>query len=156
MCSLILNTPSHLPSHPIPLGCPRALALGALLHASNLHWSSVLHMVIYMFQCYSLISSRLCLLPHSPKVCSLHLCLFCCLAYRVIITIFLNSIYQIRSVAQLCLTLCDPMNRSTPGLPVHHQLYTVLVFLFLAYFTLYNSFIHLIRTDSNAFFLKAE
>ena len=25
------------------------------------------------------------------------------------------------SVAQLCLTLCDPMNRSTPGLPVHHQ-----------------------------------
>ena len=26
------------------------------------------------------------------------------------------------SVAQSCLTLCDPMNRSTPGLPVHHQL----------------------------------
>ena len=29
---------------------------------------------------------------------------------------------QIKSVAQLCPTLCDPMNRSTPGLPVHHQL----------------------------------
>ena len=29
---------------------------------------------------------------------------------------------QIRSVAQSCLTLCNPMNRSTPGLPVHHQL----------------------------------
>ena len=28
---------------------------------------------------------------------------------------------QFSSVAQLCLTLCDPMNRSTPGLPVHHQ-----------------------------------
>ena len=26
------------------------------------------------------------------------------------------------SVAQSCLTICDPMNRSTPGLPVHHQL----------------------------------
>ena len=26
------------------------------------------------------------------------------------------------SVAQSCLTLCDPVNRSTPGLPVHHQL----------------------------------
>ena len=25
-------------------------------------------------------------------------------------------------VAQSCLTLCDPMNRSTPGLPAHHQL----------------------------------
>ena len=29
---------------------------------------------------------------------------------------------QIRSVAQSCPTVCDPMNRSTPGLPVHHQL----------------------------------
>ena len=29
---------------------------------------------------------------------------------------------QIRSVAQSCPTLRDPMNRSTPGLPVHHQL----------------------------------
>ena len=29
---------------------------------------------------------------------------------------------QIRSVTQLCPNLCDPMNRSTPGLPVHHQL----------------------------------
>ena len=28
---------------------------------------------------------------------------------------------QFISVAQSCLTLCDPMNRSTPGLPVHHQ-----------------------------------
>ena len=28
---------------------------------------------------------------------------------------------QIRSVAQSCATLCNPMNRSTPGLPVHHQ-----------------------------------
>ena len=28
---------------------------------------------------------------------------------------------QIRSVAQSCPTLCDPMNYSTPGLPVHHQ-----------------------------------
>ena len=29
---------------------------------------------------------------------------------------------QFSSVAQLCPTLCDPTNRSTPGLPVHHQL----------------------------------
>ena len=29
---------------------------------------------------------------------------------------------KIRSVAQSCPTLCDPMNCSTPGLPVHHQL----------------------------------
>ena len=33
-----------------------------------------------------------------------------------------NSKYQFSSVAQSCPTLCDPMNHSTPGLPVHHQL----------------------------------
>ena len=33
----------------------------------------------------------------------------------------LNSV-QFSSVAQSCPTLCGPMNRSTPGLPVHHQL----------------------------------
>ena len=64
-----------------------------------------------MFQCYSLKSSHPRLLPES-KVFSLYLCHFCCLAYRVIITIFLNSMY-----------MCQ---------------YTVLVFFFLAYFTLYN------------------
>ena len=32
------------------------------------------------------------------------------------------SSVQFSSVAQSCLTLCDPVNRSTPGLPVHHQL----------------------------------
>ena len=30
--------------------------------------------------------------------------------------------FQFSSVTQLCPTLCNPMNRSTPGLPVHHQL----------------------------------
>ena len=34
---------------------------------------------------------------------------------------FCSSV-QFLSVPQSCLTLCDPMNRSTPGLPVHHQL----------------------------------
>jgi hypothetical protein len=29
---------------------------------------------------------------------------------------------QFSSVAQSCLTLCDPRNRSAPGLPVHHHL----------------------------------
>ena len=33
-----------------------------------------------------------------------------------------DSLFQFSSVAQSCLTLCDPMNRSTPGLPVYHQL----------------------------------
>ena len=32
------------------------------------------------------------------------------------------SSIQFSSLAQSCPTLCDPMNRSTPGLPVYHQL----------------------------------
>ena len=37
--------------------------------------------------------------------------------------VFTNNIsVQFSSVAQSCPTLCDPMNRSTPGLPVHHKL----------------------------------
>ena len=36
--------------------------------------------------------------------------------------IFNNVNYQLSSVTQSCPTLCDSMNRSTPGLPVHHHL----------------------------------
>ena len=35
---------------------------------------------------------------------------------------FSHSSVQFSSVTQSCPTLCDPMNHSTPGLPVHHQL----------------------------------
>ena len=34
---------------------------------------------------------------------------------------FLHICFQFSSVTQSCLTLCDPMNCSMPGLPVHHQ-----------------------------------
>ena len=40
---------------------------------------------------------------------------------RYSLVMFFNW-HQFSSVSQLCPTLCDPMNRSTPGLPVHHQL----------------------------------
>ena len=41
--------------------------------------------------------------------------------YVCILFVLFSLVSQFSSVAQLCLTLCDPMNRSTPGLPVHHQ-----------------------------------
>ena len=37
-----------------------------------------------------------------------------------------HSAVKFSSVAQSCLTLCDPMNHSTPGLPVHHQFQSLL------------------------------
>ena len=124
--------PFNLPHHPIPLGHPSAPAPSILYHASNLDWRFISHVIIYMFQCHSPISSYPHPLLQSPKDCSIHLCLFCCLAYRVIITIFLNSIYM--------------------------RWYTVLVFFFLAHFTciIGSSFIHFIKTDSTVFFLMVE
>ena len=106
------ESPSHLPPHIISLDHPHAPAPSILYPVSDIDWHFVSYMIVYMFQCHSPKSSHPLPLPQSPKVHSLHLCLFCCLAYRVIITIILNSVY-----------MCQ---------------YTVLVFFFLAYFTLYN------------------
>ena len=52
------------------------------------------HMIFYMFQCHSPKSSHSLPLPKSTKDYSIHQCLFCCLVYRVIVTIFLSSIYM--------------------------------------------------------------
>ena len=126
--------PSLLHLHLIPLGHPSAPAPSTLSHASNLDWRSVSHMIIYMFQCHSPKSSHPLPLPQSPKDCSLHLCLFCCLAYRVIVTIFLNSVYMCYvSILHWCFS-----------------------FWLTSLCIIGSSFIHLIRTDSDVFFLMAE
>ena len=85
---------SLLPPHTIPLGRPSAPAPSIQYCASNLDWWLVSYMILYMFQCHSPKSSHPLPLPQSPKDCSIHQCLFCCLIYRVIVTIFLNSIYM--------------------------------------------------------------
>ena len=90
----ILNPASHLPPRTIPLGHPSAPAPSILYPALNLDWRFVSYMILYMFQCHSPKSPHPLPLPQSPKDCSIHLCLFCCLTYRVIVTIFLNSIYM--------------------------------------------------------------
>ena len=40
----------------------------------------------------------------------------------LILCIETNVVLQVSSVTQSCLTLCDPMDCSTPGFPVHHLL----------------------------------
>ena len=72
--------PSHLPSRTIPLSHPSAPAPSILYPALNLDWRFISYMILYMFQCHSPKSSPLPL-PQSPKDCSKHLCLFCCLTY---------------------------------------------------------------------------
>ena len=90
-------SPSWTPLPPLyrtsPLGHHSAPAPSILYPALSLDWWFVSYMILYMFQCHSPKSSHPLPLPQSPKDCSTHLCLFCGLTYRVIVTIFLNSIY---------------------------------------------------------------
>ena len=77
MCCPSLSLPPPIHSHP-----PRLLqspSLSSLSHTPNPHWLSILHMVVCMFQSYSLHSSHPLLSPLCPQICSLcvHLLLLC-------------------------------------------------------------------------------
>ena len=85
---------SLLPPRTIPLSRPSAPAPNIQYRSSNLDWQLVSYMILFMFQCHSPKSSHPFPLPQSPQDCSIHQCLFCCLVYRVIVTIFLNSTYM--------------------------------------------------------------
>ena len=61
---------------------------------------------LFFFQCHSPKSSYPFPLPQSPKDCSIHQCLFCCLVHRVIVTIFLNSIYILRLCPIFKILMC--------------------------------------------------
>ena len=84
------DSPLPLPSHPIPLGHPSAPGLSAcLMHPT---WDGDLFHT-WWYICFKAIlrSSHPCLLPQGENIshrCSIHLCLFFCPEYRVIITIF--------------------------------------------------------------------
>ena len=72
--------PVHQPKHPVS-----CIELGLVIHFIY----DIIHVSIPFSK-----SSHPLPLQQSPKVCSIYLCLFCCLTYRVIVTIFLNSIYM--------------------------------------------------------------
>ena len=79
--------PSHLPPHPIPLGLASAPA-----------WALVSYIQPGLVICFTLDNIHVSMLfsqiisplpsPTESKVCSIHLCLFFCPVYRVIVTIF--------------------------------------------------------------------
>ena len=121
--------PSHLPPHNISLGHPHAPAPSMLYPASDIDWWFNSYMIVYMLECHSPKSSYPLPLPLSPKVHYTQLCLFSCLAYRVIIAIFL--------IPYICVSI----------------LYWCFSFWLTSLCIIGSSFIHLIRTDSNAFFL---
>ena len=121
---LPLEPPFHLLSFPIPLGCPRALDLSSPCHRASSHWRSISHVGMYVFRCYSFNSSLPHRLPLCPQICPLCLHLHCCLANRLISTIFLYSI-----IYDMCFSLYDLTSLCIIS----------------------SRFIHFFSTDSNAF-----
>ena len=138
--------PSHPllpPSHPLLSPSPPTFSLSQ--HQGLFQWISSLHQVAKIFE-FQLqlpmniqdwfplgLTGWISLQPkglnsllqhHSSKASILQ-----CLAFFIVQLLhpFMNTgktirSDQIRSVAQSCPTLCNPMNRSMPGLPVHHHL----------------------------------
>ena len=86
--------PSHLPPHNISVGHPHAPAPSMLYPVSDIDWWFNSYMIVYMLECHSPKSSHPLPLPLSRKVHYTQLCLLSYLAYRVVIAIFLNSIYM--------------------------------------------------------------
>ena len=121
-----------------------------------------------MFQCCSLKSSHPCLLPHSPKVCSLHLCLFSCFTYDIIhISMSFSKIIpplpSPTESKRLLYTSVSPLLSCIQGYLSKFYIYmcvSIPCWCFSFWLTslciIGSSFIHLIRIDSNAFFLMAE
>ena len=98
---------SHLPVLPLPQAFYSFLEL-----PSRMPDSSISLIISFMFSFPLSLSAVLLilfsyLLSHSPVLPESRL--ICCFS-------------SVSSVAQSCPTFCDPMNRSTQGLPVHHQL----------------------------------
>ena len=90
---------------PIPISPPTSLSTWSLwvfpVHQPRAPVSCIQPGLVICFTLNSILVSMLFslnshprLLPQSLKVCSVHLCLFFCFAYRVIINIFLNPIYM--------------------------------------------------------------
>ena len=110
MCPYILKPLSTLsPSHPSGLSqcigfeCPVScieLGLGISFTYGNIHVSMLFSQSIPL------------LLSHTESKS----------LFFISVSLLLPCIQDCHSVTQSCPTLCDAMNQSTPGLPVHHQL----------------------------------
>ena len=82
-------------------------------------WCMFSSSILHIFFCNFLFLTILCLKISFMFICDAVVCFHCCVVFH-----YMNKpqSVQFSSVAQSCPTLCDPMDCSMPGLPVHHQL----------------------------------
>ena len=87
-----------------------------LVNSFSAFFSSV---IVFSAMCTSLYFLSLCWSSHCVHI---FICVQWAVSWLLLLILYQVDSVQFSSVAQSCPTLCDPMNRSTPGLPVHHQL----------------------------------
>ena len=78
------------------------------MHSPDPAKSAWVLIVFCVFSVRMVMNSQICAFSQSPRVGPVFFMCF--------------SSVQFSSVVQSCPTLCNPMNRSTPGIPVHHKL----------------------------------
>ena len=110
----------------------RGLGCGAVcISAPGLALFIFSRSVVMEFSYYSALklpSGNTCQYPHLKQAIGVLTCSCSKVKEVVILTVFMASCWHlalgegVSSVTQSCPTLCHPMNCSTPGLPVHHQL----------------------------------
>ena len=73
--------------------------------------SKIVILLVLTCLCFKILHAQVCILKTDSTMW-----------FRINTSDYERHSVQFSLVAQSCLTLCDPMNRSMPGLPVHHQL----------------------------------
>ena len=132
VCPLPLGPPLPPPTPSTPRDCHRALGLSSLGYRPTSHQQSVLHLVMEMFQCSSLHSSTLSF-PHCAHKSVLYVCV---------------------STAALQIGSSVPPSFQIPYTRVNVG-YLFFSFQLTSLCSKGSKFIHLIRTESNAFLFMA-
>ena len=122
--SIDCSTPGFPVCHHLP-ELAQIMSIESVMPSNHLILCRPLLLLPSIFPCITVSSNELTLCIRWQKYWSFCFSISPSSDYSELISFrmdWLDLYIQFSSVTQSCLTLCDPMNCSTPGLPVHHQL----------------------------------
>ena len=104
--------------------CLLQLKIELLIHCSrgDIYSSLCFLYLLIIFSTFSIVTPTLDHIISSGKLVGTEWKISVLTCHSQVNRLEVRCSVQFSSVAQSCPTLCDPMNHSTPGLPVHHQL----------------------------------